>query len=88
MVSMEKGQFMELDEQVIIELRKDEALVLFELLTRWSETSQRVVHLEHQAEARVLLDILATLERRLAEPFMTDYADQLAQARRMVQDES
>lgn len=78
---------MTLDEPVLIELRKDEALVLFELLARWSETSQRVVLLEHQAEQRLLWDIQAALERRLAEPFMTDYADQLAQARRMVQDE-
>ncbi len=74
-------------EQVTIELRNDEALVLFELLTRWSETSKRVVQLEHQVEQCVLWDTLATLERRLVEPFMADYADQLAQARRTVQDD-
>jgi len=82
---MEKDQSMH--EQVTIELRNDEALVLFELLTRWSETSERVVHLEHQVEQRVLWDILAGLERYLVEPFMADYADQLAQARRTVQDD-
>ena len=76
-----------MNDQVTIELRKDEALVLFELLARWSETSERVVQLEHQAEQRVLWDILAELERQLVEPFMADYADQLAQARRTVQDD-
>ncbi len=74
-------------EQVTIELRKDEALVLFALLARWSETSERVGQLEHQAEQRVLWDIQAALERRLAEPFMAEYVDHLTQARQTVQDD-
>jgi len=51
--------------------------VLFELLARWAETDSPSVPLEHQAEYRVLWDILAMLESALAEPLMSDYQDWL-----------
>ena len=74
--------------KVVVELSSAEALVLFELLERWSESGADSVVIEHQAEQRVLRDIGAALERTLPEPLRPDYLDVLAQARRAVVDES
>ena len=73
-------------ERVIIELSGMQALVLFDLLTRWEITDADDVHIEHQAEERVLWDILAMLESVLVEPFKPDYHDLLKLARQAVQD--
>lgn len=75
-----------MNEKVTIELTPQEALVLFDMLSRWSETDTWHVSLEHQAEQRVLWDILAALENILDEPFMPDYQERLNTAREMVQD--
>lgn len=75
------------DEKVIIELSGQEALVLFALLSGWGETNDMTVVLEHQAEQRVLWDMLAMLESKLIEPFMPNYADLVKQAREAVQDQ-
>ena len=83
---MEKSQSTSDDERVLIELTRPEALVLFELLARWSEQGSIDSHLEHQAEQRVLWEIEGTLERMLVEPFMPDYGDRLAQARQVVEE--
>jgi hypothetical protein len=74
------------DEKVPVELSRPEALVLFGLLTRWSEQDRSDIHLEHPAEQRVLWNIEAMLKTVLVEPFMPDYRDRLAQARQVVQD--
>ncbi len=74
------------DDKVIIELSRAEALVLFELLSRWSESGADSVPIEHQAEQRVLWNLEAVLERTLHEPFRADYDDLLAQARQTVAD--
>lgn len=74
--------------QVTIELTADEALVLFELLARWGDTDDLAVPLQHQAEQRVLWDILAVLESTLVEPLMPNYAGLVAKARKRVQDVS
>ena len=73
-------------QSVTLVLTPAEALVLFELLSRWAETDAASVPLEHQAEYRVLWDILARLESMLAEPFMPDYQDWLDRARELVRD--
>jgi hypothetical protein len=74
------------DEKVVIELTSREALVLFDLLSRWGETDESNVLLEHQAEQRVLWDMLSMLESKLIEPFAPDYHERLNKAREMVQD--
>ena len=74
-------------QDVTLVLSPAEALALFELLARWAETDAPSVPLEHQAEYRVLWDILAMLESALAEPFMPDYQDWLNRARELVRDE-
>jgi hypothetical protein len=81
------------EQSVTLVLTPSEALVLFELLSRWdllsraAETDAASVPLEHQAEYRVLWDILAVLESTLVEPFMSDYQGQLDRARELVRDE-
>jgi antitoxin HicB len=75
------------DKNVSLVLSPAEALVLFDLLSRWAETDAASVSLEHKAEWRVLWNILASLESALAEPFMPEYQDLLDQARKLVHDE-
>jgi hypothetical protein len=72
------------EEKVHLELSRDEALVLFEWLTRFNKADRR--NFEDQAEQRVLWDIEAMLEAVLAEPFDPRYRELLAQARAKVRD--
>lgn len=74
------------NEKVVIELSGQEALIVFELLYRWDKTNKMSITLEHQAEQRVLWNMLAKLESKLAEPFLPNYMDLLNQAREAVQD--
>ncbi len=64
---------------VTVKLTSDEALVLFELLQRFSTTDTLLV--EHRAEEVALCSLTNLLERELGEPFRTDY-DQLLTAAR------
>ncbi|HEY7848662.1 MAG TPA: hypothetical protein VIC27_01295 [Ktedonobacterales bacterium] len=73
--------------KVTIELDAEQALVLFDLLARWSDLGVLSIRLEHRAEQRVLWDVLATLESVLVEPLLPDYRDRLNEARNRIQDE-
>lgn len=64
---------------VAISLTADQALVLFEWLTR--EDEKGALPTEHQAEQGVLWQIEAQLERVLVEPLQPDYLDKVAAAR-------
>lgn len=66
-------------DQISLELSKDEALVLFEFLSRFSEHDK--LQIEDQAEVRALWDVQAMLEKLLVEPFMPDYLELLSGAR-------
>lgn len=66
-----------------IELSSEEALTLFELLTRESGA----IKCDHPAERKVVLRILGGLEENLTEPFLSDYEIVLNNARDVVQDE-
>ena len=72
------------DEDIRIKLSHDEALVLFDFLTRFSHEQR--LETEHQAEERVLWNIQCNLESILAEPLTGDYTERLAQARDKVRD--
>ncbi|MFN3202341.1 MAG: hypothetical protein ACE366_28340 [Bradymonadia bacterium] len=72
--------------KVTIELTGDEALVLFEWITRFTKRENE--GFEDQAEERVLWQIEAVLEKALVEPFKPDYDRLLAAARARVRDES
>lgn len=67
-----------------LDLSADEALVLFEFLSRWQETG--TFDLVDQAEQRVLWDVLASLEKNLAEPFSPEYGSLVAEARTRLRD--
>lgn len=72
-------------EEVTLSLSKEEALVLFEFVSRFSE--EQKLGIEDQAEERVLCNICCDLEKKLIEPLSADYAAILADARRSVRDE-
>jgi hypothetical protein len=67
-----------------VDLSPDEALVLFDVLSRWEQSERFDV--ADQAEERVLWNIKAGLERQLAEPLSPDYARLLDEARARVRD--
>ena len=71
-------------DKVIIELAKDEALVLFEFLA--NRHNRNDLHFDDQAEQRVLWNIEGALEKSLAEPFRSDYLEILTAARNNVRD--
>ncbi|HVI78836.1 MAG TPA: hypothetical protein VM715_11880 [Candidatus Acidoferrum sp.] len=62
-----------------LEISSDEALVLFSFLSRWDQTQGLAI--TDEAEAHVLWNLQAELERHLAEPFSPDYPALLQQAR-------
>lgn len=72
--------------QMNIVLTKNEALVLFEFLSRFNESDKKELF-EDQAEEKVLWDIEALLERQLSEPFRRNYSKIIKQAREQVRDE-
>lgn len=70
---------------VKLELTSDEALVLYDWLTRFNQRDD--ADFADQAEERVLYDLEAMLEKVLVAPLQSDYAELLAQARSKVRDE-
>lgn len=68
-----------------IELTGDEALVLFEFLSRYSDSNSLVI--EDQAEQRALWNLLSVLEKQLAEPLRPEYRELLQRARDRLRDE-
>lgn len=74
---------MEETKNMDIKLSHDEALVLFEFLSR--EEREILSKVQHYAEGKTLSGILATLEKNLSEPFRKDYLELLNEARKKVQ---
>jgi hypothetical protein len=76
------------ESRIAIELSSDEALVLFEWLSRTEERSNDFRDLvEDQAEQRALWNLTALLERELKEPFSPTYDELVANARARLRDE-
>jgi hypothetical protein len=71
-------------ENIKISLTKDEALVLFEMLSRFSDTEK--LSIEHPSEERVLWNLNCVLEKILIEPFKSDYSELLQAARGRLKD--
>lgn len=67
---------------VTITLTRDQALVLFEWLSR--EDAKNYIPIEHQAEKKVLWEVEGQLERLLVEPLQADYATAICVARKRV----
>jgi len=72
------------NEPVTIDLTPDEALVLFDFLSRYNDSDR--LETVDQAEQRVLWDLCASLERVLVAPFDPKYVELLAAARDRVRD--
>jgi len=70
--------------RVKLELTSDEALVLYDWLTRFNQRDEAAF--VDQAEERVLFDLEAMLEKALVAPLQADYAVRVAQARLHVRD--
>jgi hypothetical protein len=70
-------------QRITIELTRDEAVVLFELLAR-DESATGIVAVEHEAERKVLWILEGLLENVLVEPLRSDYRDLVETARKNV----
>jgi hypothetical protein len=83
-VRLRKMAMPDSSDKLILSLSPDEALVLFDFLSRFSDDDE--LRIDDQAEQRVLWDLCCLLERQLVEPFDENYALLLAQARSRVRD--
>ena len=72
------------NEKVEIELTKDEAIVLFEFLTRFSDNKK--LNVKHQAEERALWNLQCLLEPELSEILLPDFDKILNKARERLKD--
>jgi hypothetical protein len=72
--------------EINIVLTKNEALVLFEFLTRFNQTDNKEIF-EDQAEQKMLWLIESQLEKLLSEPFLPNYIDLIKEARNKLRDE-
>jgi len=68
--------------QIEIKVSKDEAIILFEVLTRFSEENN--LQIEDEVETKVLWSLQAELEKVLVEPFQENYIEKLNNARNNV----
>ncbi len=71
--------------EVTITLNKDEALVLFEFLSRFNESDNKEIF-QDQTEEKILWVIEGQLEKILVEPFMPNYQDIIQEARNRIRD--
>ncbi|KFC61470.1 hypothetical protein [Massilia sp. LC238] len=71
--------------EVQISLSADEALVLFEFLSRFDESNELTI--VDQAGERALSNLLGPLQKQLVPPFQQDYVEQLQQARNRLRDD-
>ena len=73
-------------EDVKFELTKDEALVLFGFLSRFS--NEDVLDIQDQAEERALWNLNCALEKVLIEPFSERWLEIISAARTRLRDEN
>lgn len=72
--------------EVQITLTADEALVLFEFLSRYSDLED--LNIVDQAEQRALWNLCCIFEKKLVTPFNMEYAQALSAARARLRDEA
>ncbi|MBX3243284.1 MAG: hypothetical protein KF685_02305 [Acidobacteria bacterium] len=70
--------------KIRIDLSKDEAIVLFEFLSSFSDKG--TLQIVDQAEERVLWNLCCDLEKALGEPFLDTYPTVLKKSRKRVRD--
>jgi hypothetical protein len=67
-----------MSDNILLRVSHDEALVLFEMLSRFRETNK--LWLAHNAEFLALSEISAQLDKALVEPFQKNYMQLLGDA--------
>jgi hypothetical protein len=72
-------------DEVDIKLTKDEALVLFEFLSRFSDEDR--LSIKDQAEQRALWNLTCLFEKALVEPFSENWPEIISSARKRLRDE-
>lgn len=75
------------DNNIVINLTKDEALVFFEWIVRFNENEHPSLF-QDQAEERVLFDLESILEEVVIEVFDENYKKLLAVARGKIRDKN
>jgi len=73
------------DQEINITLNKDQALVLFEFVSRFNEANHKDLF-HDQAEEKMMWLIEGQLEKILTEPFMPDYMEIIKSARNKIRD--
>jgi len=73
------------EESIKLEVTNDEALVLFEMLSRYSDTD--ILSIEHQSEQRALWNLTCVFEKIISEAFDDDYKKALEAARERLKNE-
>jgi hypothetical protein len=82
-VPMKQYHVEEGEETITIEIGKNAALVLSDLLWRWDRSGLGfTIQMEHDAEWHALGFIDGSLETQLVEPFKDDYLERVEAARR------
>ncbi|WP_417442074.1 hypothetical protein [Idiomarina sp.] len=72
-------------DKVGIKLTKDEALVLFDFLSRFSNDDK--LSIQDQAEEKALWNLTCVFEKALTEPFSSDWGNIIENARNRLRDE-
>lgn len=72
-------------EEVTLKVTKDEALVLFDFLSRFSNEDK--LSIQDQAEERALWNLTCVFEKQLAEPFDKNWPHIIEAARNRLRDE-
>ena len=73
------------EDDIQISLTKDEALVLFEMLSRFSDKEK--LNIEHRSEERALWNLNCLIEKQLVEPIKENYLELLHAARERLKGE-
>ena len=73
------------EKEILIKLSRDEALVLFEFISRFNQLDQDEIF-QDQAEQKLMWLIETQLEKILVEPFQPDYKEIIQEARNKVRD--
>jgi hypothetical protein len=80
-----RGDAEKMEETIQLNLSKDESIVLFEFLSRFSAEGK--LEIADQSEERILWNLCCDLERILVEPFSAEYVKMLENARNRIRDQ-
>ena len=73
------------NQKVKLELTKDEAIILFEIIDRLNKSDGKI-EIQDQAEQRMFWNIECLLEKELEEPFCNNYNEIVELAKKRLRD--